>query len=1239
MLTYRTGSAGSGQAARNMAEHLLQQTLPPEMAVMADYYEQGVPPPTLAAATASRYARLTDNGMLEPGDALDAMLATEAQRIGESALGQNGGIISPKHLSIMAASSFIGAGMLTPAHAVAALARIGVMADTAALAEAANKAKTEHDHTSATAAPRADMNPRLAARLGINPNRGLTPSQVAFLLSGQRADGENIEGKEIQSSTLPLTAIFEFDPDKRPTPDELAHVLQGRTTTGTMIPAADAERALKRFGTAVGANINKLTAEQRAYIIQGKKADGTVFSDAEYRDAVSNSKARIGYIDLTFSAPKSLSVAWAFAPTTAERAMLHRAHSDAIESVLKTVEAEIGRARMGKAGKNGAERGSIGWVKFDHYAARPTVEVIKTNDKGDNTTELHTLTGTTGRVPGDMQVHTHVAIFNAVETASGRVGGLDLAQLDGKIHEWGALYQAYLATNLRAHGVEIGLDKQNNMTRLTAVPENVIQSFSKRTLTGTEAAREYAASLGLEWNDLSPDRQIGLLKSGVQNPREAKTDDVSDLESWKKMAKDLNYDHRSVLRPDVPRMALSREERLETAFQAALPILERQFEQNAVIDGSDARVAAAKSLIVAGIENADDINALTAAFRERGIQRRGENAGLIWGYVPSSQGREKVAITTSLDAREEQLLIDTVKAGAGDLSGTLSIGQINAAISQFPELDFTNEHGKAQRAVIETLGTGGRIGLAIGVAGSGKSTLLKPLVKAWQDEGRDVHGLALAWRQSDDLADAGIATKQTRAVASFLRAVERGKLPLNKNSVLVIDEIGLLGTRQLNEILAVQRQTNCQLVMLGDPNQMQAVEAGPVIDLMRKGLGDDRVPELATSVRQKTHEERETTLMLRNGQTAEALDRKADNGTLIITPGGYLDSIEHTAELWRQRYEANRHRPGFSITVSAPTNSEAHDLSMAIREKRKTMGEVAGDQMKITATDGDGKHAYEMSLAPGDRVRLFARTNATYLDSKTVGNIGRNGSVLEIVRASNEGLILRSQAGREGLVQWGSLKIKDTNQIRLAYGDALTTNTAQGSTVTEHIHAMPSGSRLVTAFGAYTSGSRHKERSYIVTSEGAERAEVSGRRPLGDPRPVTRHDIIDNLKRNLSRQVSKDSALDLIEKANNLRRETRRGTQKSFQSLESVQITGTHPTALRANNDERMLIKALERTMPQLMAAIRRQTELLQAIVKNTASLADRITGIAAEKLAWNQAAVTTADTTMAKTRSRGLGR
>jgi TrwC relaxase len=263
------------------------------------------------------------------------------------------------------------------------------------------------------------------------------------------------------------------------------------------------------------------------------------------------SKARIGYIDLTFSAPKSLSVAWAFAPTNAERAMLHQAHSDAIDSVMRTIEKEIGRARKGKGGKDGYEPGSIGWVSFDHYAARPTVAVVTRDADGREGTELHSLAGTGGRVPGDMQVHTYIAVFNVVETASGRVGGLDLAQLEGRIHEWGTVYQAHLADNLRRHGVEITLDSRDEMARLAAVPESVTTQFSKRTMGGTEAARAYAQSLGPDWDSMDAEHQIRLLKSGAQDPRAAKSDDVSDLATWRKMAEATGYRHRSVLRPDV----------------------------------------------------------------------------------------------------------------------------------------------------------------------------------------------------------------------------------------------------------------------------------------------------------------------------------------------------------------------------------------------------------------------------------------------------------------------------------------------------------------------------------------------------------------------------------------------------------------------------------------------------------------------------------------------------------------
>lgn len=1211
MLTYRTGSAGSGRGARNMAEHLLQQTLTPEMAVMADYYEQGVAPPTAATAAASRYFRHMVDGQLRPGAALDELVNVEAARLGESALGRNGRAVEGDELRLRALAAFAAAGMIPYDEALASLARLTGEMPAERMDAAMQAAITERDYSSATATPRRDMNPALANRLGIDPNRGLTAKEVAFLLNGQRADGADIEGKEKQSATLSLGELFGLDAASRPTRPELERVLAGQTVEGEPLAKDQAGRAVIRFTAAMGAKSKDLSPAERENILSGRKADGSELSDREYRAAIEASKSRIGYIDLTFSAPKSLSVAWALAPTQAERAMLHQAHTDAVHSTLLAIEREIGRARLGHGGKNGFEPGSIGYVTFDHYSARPTVEVIREDERGRPTTELHTLTGTKGRVPGDMQIHTHAAVMNVVETPSGRVGGLDLAQLEGRIHEWGALYHAYLAKNVRKHGVEVALDHRTEMSWLAAVPESVVAQFSKRTLGGTEAARAYAQSQGVDWDSLSPERKIFLLKSGVQDPRGAKSDDVSDIAAWRKMADTIGYEHRSVLRPDAIQPELSREERLETAYRAALPLLEKHFDRRAVIDGSDARVTAAKGLIIAGIESPEDVSTITRAFRERGINRRGENAALVWGSVAGTQGKEKISITTTLEEREETNLIATARAGGRDKSAALTPAKIEVAVRAFPDLNFKNEHGLAQRAIIDRLGTGGRIGLAVGVAGSGKSTLLKPLVRAWRDDGRVVYGMALAWRQSDDLAEAGIGKEKIRAVASFLKGIEAKTIQLTRNSVVVVDEVGLLGTRQLNDILAVQKEKKFQLVMIGDPKQMQAVEAGPVIDLLRRALGPENVPELGSSVRQKGAEERETTLMFRNGQTAEALDRKAANGTLHVAPGGYREAIAHVATLWQQRRDEHRGRPDYTMTVSAPTNTEAHDISMAIRERRRAMGEIGADKITVQATDGEGARSYNLPLAEGDRVRLFARTNAKFEKTDTVGNIGRNGTVLEITAIREDGLLMRNPSGKVGFVAWTTLKDESSGHARLAYGEALTTNTAQGSTVTEHIHAMPSGSRLVSAFGAYTSGSRHREQSFIVTSEGAERSEIAGRRPLGDRREVSHGDVLDNMKRNLARQPEKGSSVDFVARAANVRRGTIQSVQQSHQKMQARVAAQETPTSLPERFSNRRLTRAIESRLPGLSAQLRRYGETVAHVARSGTALAERIAAVA----------------------------
>jgi len=90
-----------------------------------------------------------------------------------------------------------------------------------------------------------------------------------------------------------------------------------------------------------------LTPEQREDILSGRTASGGELTVKQYHERMDTSRARVGYVDLTFSAPKSVSVAWAFAPTKAERGIIHQAHHDAIGSVMQDIEAQI--AVRGKA--------------------------------------------------------------------------------------------------------------------------------------------------------------------------------------------------------------------------------------------------------------------------------------------------------------------------------------------------------------------------------------------------------------------------------------------------------------------------------------------------------------------------------------------------------------------------------------------------------------------------------------------------------------------------------------------------------------------------------------------------------------------------------------------------------------------------------------------------------------------------------------------------------------------------
>ena len=863
---------------------------------------------------------------------------------------------------------------------------------------------------------------------------------------------------------------------------------------------------------------------------------------------------RVTFIDLCFSSDKSVSIAWALAPTEAERAVIALAHRDAVEATMtQAVAPLIGRARRGKAGCGGSEAGATAWLAFDHWTSRPTP-----GEPEHSGLQTH----------GDPQIHTHNTVLSVVLTPDGRVGSLDLQRMRGRVHELGAIYQAYLARNLRRAGIAAVLDPQHGCARITEIPDAVRTAFAKRTLIGTAAAYTRAETLGLDWNELDERARIALLKQGVQgDPRSAKRDDLGDRAAWQAEAMAMGYAHLSVLGTEPTRPAPSRLERLERAYATALDLIEPELESKAVLNESRIRLAAARALIATGIEAPDEVEAILGLIQTRGVRQEGAQVTLLPSAGDADDDgsgwqRTTRSYTTGLHLERERELIALVREAAMERAGALDERAITRAVTRSGRDFAGTEHGRTQRAAMDRLGTGAAFTAVIGVAGSGKTTLLQPLVDAYGAAGARVYGTSLGWKQTRALAETGIPTNRCLALAKLLADAERGKLALGPDAVVVIDELGQVGTHDLLQLMRLRAtQGRFRVLAVGDPRQCASVAAGPVIELLRQALGAEAIPEILTSVRQRDERERETTGLFREGRATEALTRKRADDTARLVAGDGVQVAEAVADLWWERRTLHANDPNYTLSVSTPTNADALVLAHAIRARRRAAAELQGPDFRVQATDNVGRR-FELDVAVGDRVRLFARTPARS-DSGQTMEIGVNGSVLIVEAITFEGMRLRDAQGRSGRVAWSTLLRPDGDpnepRYKLAYGDVMTIDSIQGVTSEESIFVMPRGSDLVDAFRGYTAASRHRGDSYIICSEAAERAALERRRPIGASRIVTEDEIWARVAANLTREPAAVTATMLVAGARATQASARQTLALSLAPVEAAEKPWTDP--------------------------------------------------------------------------------
>jgi ATP-dependent exoDNAse (exonuclease V) alpha subunit len=204
-----------------------------------------------------------------------------------------------------------------------------------------------------------------------------------------------------------------------------------------------------------------------------------------------------------------------------------------------------------------------------------------------------------------------------------------------------------------------------------------------------------------------------------------------------------------------------------------------------------------------------------------------------------------------------------------------------------------------QREAYQSLTADGDLKALIGVAGSGKSKLLSAAREAWEAEGYSVKGAALSGIAAENLSMAsGI---ESRTIASLEYAWQGNRDRLTSKDVLVIDEAGMIGTRQLARVLEAADVAHAKVVLVGDPEQLQAIEAGAAF---RGILAETGFAELTEVHRQKHAWQREATQQLASAQTKRALTAYEREGGVVQLPtreAARAALLETVGEVWRAR--------------------------------------------------------------------------------------------------------------------------------------------------------------------------------------------------------------------------------------------------------------------------------------------------------------------------------------------------
>jgi len=658
-------------------------------------------------------------------------------------------------------------------------------------------------------------------------------------------------------------------------------------------------------------NGDQVKAEDFRFLHEGLDLDGNPLGQKR-----GTLQKRVTGYDLTFSAPKSVSVLWALCSED-QRQVIEAAQEKAVREALSLLNDHAAFARRGKGGVE-LEPVSLNTALFQH---------------GESRAEKHE----DGTLRADPQLHTHAVVLNIAKRADGSWGAIDGRQF----YQWkmaaGAFYRAALANELVAQlGVELAEIDDKGLFEIGGVPSEIRDAFSSRRASIVEALKQE----GITSSD-NPELAAHIAKTKRQSKTGllAETDDRH--ERWQEESQALGFGQQNL--ESCFGLGGVRKSDLQDRLKTLPEILT---EYSSVFTKSELVRLLSIEGLKAGYSSSGLKEALTDLLDAKESVELGRNE------------KGQLIYSTQSQIKLEQELQQLAKEGA-----ELKRFQLDRlkTLSHLSKSKLSEE----QKEAVLSVTTGSDVTVIEGAAGSGKSHSLKFVADLYKTEGKRVIGSATAWKIAHQLAED--CEIEARSTDSWLARAEHGKAFLDANTVLVVDEAGQLSSKQMHRILAQAKEANAKVILTGDQKQLQAIGAGPGLRIVAEQTGSTRIDTIR---RQNDEWVRDAATDFSLGRADQALAAFEKHGKVHWAKSEEA-AIEEVVGKWRQ---IQKQYPKEDSLVLAKTNAKVAKLNERIREELKELGQIRGEELGLLSIASSGK-VQRLSIATGDQVRFTKRND------------------------------------------------------------------------------------------------------------------------------------------------------------------------------------------------------------------------------------------------------------------------